>query len=86
MDPMMTCRELTEFLIDYHSGELPPEERARFEAHLTECADCVQYLRSYEETIRLARGALGDDDAPVPASVPEDLVRAILASRSSDRR
>ena len=30
---MITCRELTDFLIDYTSGDLPPNQRAEFERH-----------------------------------------------------
>jgi len=81
----MTCHELNEFLIDYHSGDLHPEERARFEAHLALCSDCVAYLRGYEETIRLGKGAYGQPDDPVPADVPDELVRAILAARPRAR-
>ena len=77
----MTCRELTEFIIDYRSGALSPDVRAQFEAHLAECRDCVTYLKSYGETIRLARGAYGKPDDPIPADVPEKLVEAILAAR-----
>lgn len=77
----MTCRQLTEFIIDYRSGTLAPEERAEFEAHLAECRDCVHYLRSYDDTVRLARATAEHPDDPVPADVPEDLVRAILAAR-----
>ena len=50
-----------------------------FEQHLAECRDCVAYLRTYAETIRLARETR-DADA-LPAGVPEDVVRAILAAR-----
>ena len=73
----LTCRDLAEFVADYQSGELAPEVRAAFDEHLAECPDCVTYLRTYADTIRLARGAAG----PVPVAVPEQLVRAILAAR-----
>jgi anti-sigma factor RsiW len=73
-----TCRELVDFVGDYLAGDLPPDVRSAFDAHLAECPDCVAYLRSYEDTIRLARGAGAD---PVPAPVPTSLVRAILAAR-----
>ena len=76
----LTCRELTEFLADYFADELRPDERSLFEGHLAECPDCVAYLRSYAETMRLAKDAYDDD--PVQAGVPEQLVRAILAARA----
>jgi anti-sigma factor RsiW len=78
----MTCKQLTEFIMDYRSGALPPAVRVEFEAHLAACADCVRYLKTYEDSIRLARGAFGAPDDAVPADVPEELVQAILAVRS----
>jgi anti-sigma factor RsiW len=75
----LTCRELADFLGDYVSGELSPEVRMVFEEHLAECPDCVTYLRTYEDAIRLARNAVGSD--PVPPTVPAELVQAILAAR-----
>ena len=77
----MTCRELVEFLSASLAGELAREERRRFEEHLADCPECARYLRSYEETIALARGAFAHPDDPVPAEVPEELVRAVLAAR-----
>ena len=73
----LTCRDLAEFVDDYRSGELPPDVRATVDEHLAECPDCVAYLRTYADTIRLARDAA----EPAPADVPERLVRAILAAR-----
>lgn len=76
----MNCRELIEFLVDYRDGHLPPEQRAEFERHLAICGPCVTYLKTYEQTIRLAKCCCGED-RPVPADVPEELVKAILAAR-----
>ena len=81
----MTCREVNEYILDYRSGHLSPEECARFEAHLARCPDCVEDLRSYEETIRLGKGAFSHPDDPVPADVLDELVRAILAARPRAR-
>ena len=62
----LTCRDLADFLADYFAGELSLDERSVFEGHLAECPDCAAYLRSYAETIRLARGAYADDPLPGP--------------------
>jgi anti-sigma factor RsiW len=78
----MTCRELTDFLADYESGDLDAKQKARFEDHLAECPDCVTYLRSYRDTIRLVKDACRDPDDPVPPEVPEELVRAIREARA----
>jgi anti-sigma factor RsiW len=73
----MTCEELTGFLADYLDGELPAATRSTFEAHLTVCAACVEYLRTYRDTIRLGRTACEDE----AADAPETLVRAVLDAR-----
>jgi len=75
----MTCRQLSEFLMQYISGELPAELRAVFAAHLASCPECLAYVPSYEATVRLAQ-QVGDDDAAL-GTVPEKLVGAILAAR-----
>jgi anti-sigma factor RsiW len=81
----MTCREFAEFVWKYISGELPPDERFRFDAHLAICPECVHYLSTYEATIRMGREALLDPDAELPDEVPEELVQAILHARSGGR-
>jgi anti-sigma factor RsiW len=78
----MTCREFTSFIADYLSGELTPDVRARFDRHLSLCDNCTQYLADYERTMALGRGLFERDDM-LPPDVPESLVAAILASRST---
>lgn len=75
------CREFIEFIGQYIADELSPEERAKFEFHLTHCAPCVRYLQSYKETIKIGKIALAPSDDPVPTDVPEELIQAILHSR-----
>ena len=77
----MTCRELVDFLADYVADELPGSERPLFDAHLAGCPECVSYLDGYRATIRLGKGAFARPGDPVPATVPEKLVQAILAAR-----
>lgn len=77
----MTCQELVEFLMQYLDGELSPEECAAFEEHLGECPDCIVYLETYRETVRVGRMVCKCPNDPVPADVPEELIRAILAAR-----
>ena len=78
--PLLTCRELIDFIGAYLDDELSEAERERFEDHLAVCPSCVDYLASYRETVRLEAAALGRDDEP-PVDVPEELVRAILGAR-----
>ena len=78
----MTCREFIEFLWKYESDELSSEEREQFDYHLTRCPPCVRYLQSYRETIKIGKVTLTLTEEPVPADVPEDLIQAILLSRT----
>lgn len=78
--PRLTCKEFIDFLDNYVDGTLAAERRARFDAHLVACPQCVDFLRTYRETIRLARG--GHHDETIPAEVPEELIQAVLRARS----
>ena len=81
----MTCREFAELLADYLAGGLAGDPRAQFEHHLTLCPNCQRYLDGYRATVRLGKAAFADGDAPLPADVPEDLVKAILAAHGKQR-
>jgi anti-sigma factor RsiW len=75
----MTCRELTDFLMDYLSDELPAAVRGAFDHHLALCPNCVIYLESYRFAIRAGKTAYGGEGQD--EALPEDLVQAILAAR-----
>ena len=77
----MTCRELADFIADYLSEALPGDTRTQFEHHLGDCSNCVMYLDGYRQAVKLGQAAFDDPDAPVPDTVPEELVKAILAAR-----
>ena len=82
----MNCREFIDFLLDYLAGDLPPDTLALFHEHIAECPDCVAYLDSYEQTVKLVCGACRDLAETVPTEVPEDLIQAILLVRQSSSR
>lgn len=77
----MTCQQLIEFIGRYRDNELAAEERTEFDRHLAVCPSCVAYLKTYEQTVLLAKASA---DEPVPPDVPESLVKAILASKTQD--
>ena len=79
--PYITCRELIDFLYLYLENELSRERRQEFERHLGVCGPCRAYIREYEASIRLGKDAFADPDRPADETAPEELVRAILASR-----
>ncbi len=80
----LTCREFIEFLDDYLSETQAAEVRADFESHLSVCPYCVDYLRTYEDAIKLGKCVHCDDEHPdqLPPDVPEELVQAILTARA----
>lgn len=59
--PDLTCAELVELVTDYLEGVLPPEERIRFERHLTICPGCVRYVEQFRRTVALT-GTLREED------------------------
>jgi len=82
---LITCRELIETLDDYVEDRMGGRAREAFEAHLPLCPDCESYLASYRRTVEYGRAAFADLPAAPPAEVPEELILAILAARTSDR-
>ena len=79
----MTCREFVEFLWRYIDNNLSPTERTTFDDHLAKCPHCAKYLQQYQEATHLSKAAVAASDAPVPTEVPEDLIQAILKSRTN---
>jgi anti-sigma factor RsiW len=77
---MITCQKLVDFLLDYVSKELPEEQRRAFEEHLALCPPCVTYMKTYLQSVEMARKTLQAEQAEAPP-LPEALVKAILAAR-----
>jgi anti-sigma factor RsiW len=73
-------------MADYLAGELPAAVGTAFNRHLELCLNCRNYLAGYEETVKLGKAAFDDDNAAVPATVPEQLVKAILDARTRRER
>ncbi len=77
---MMTCKDIADFLSEYLDRTLPWSQRLVFRLHLLLCRDCRRYLDSYQKTDH-AICQLKDPGTSQEESVPEDLVKAILAAR-----
>jgi anti-sigma factor RsiW len=77
----VTCREFADFIMDYLAGELPVDTREPFEWHLSRCHNCQEYLAQYKNTVTAGRLAFRNLDEELPAEVPDDLVKAVLAAR-----
>jgi anti-sigma factor RsiW len=71
-DPLV-CKEFVELVTDYLEGTLPPDQRARMDAHMAECDGCAGYL----EDMRRIVGTLQATPAPPPDDATRDaLLRA----------
>lgn len=53
-----TCKDATNLLLEFMSGELDPETNLEFEKHLEVCPDCVAFLNTYRKTVELTRSFL----------------------------
>jgi anti-sigma factor RsiW len=81
----VTCQEFVDFLMAYLDDELETDVRRVFEDHIGACPPCLAYLDTYRETVRLGKTVCGADDS-LPDDVPDELVRSILAARTSGSR
>ena len=80
----LSCRELIDLLAEYRTNTLDPETNRQADTHLLSCSACVEYLRSYEQTIRLAKNVLRS-----PSEAADDVdtfVQEILLTQVGARR
>ena len=52
MNNEFSCQEMIEVVTNYLDDALPPDERQRYERHLSYCAGCSTYVDQMRETIR----------------------------------
>ena len=69
----ISCQELVELVTAYLEDALPPDERRRFENHLSACPHCRLYLEQMRQTIA-ATGTLTEEI--IAPSAREELLRA----------
>jgi anti-sigma factor (TIGR02949 family) len=49
----ISCQEIVELVTDYLEGALSRDERKAFEAHLSGCPNCTNYLDQMRQTMSL---------------------------------
>jgi anti-sigma factor RsiW len=69
----LTCKELVELVTEYLENTLPPEERTRFEAHISTCHSCTSFVEQMRHTIQLT-GKLSEE------SLSESTAKKLLAT------
>ena len=52
MNIEFSCQEMIEVVTNYLDDAQAPDERQRFERHLSRCAGCSTYIDQMRETIR----------------------------------
>jgi anti-sigma factor RsiW len=73
----ITCEQVTALLIDYVAGDLDPATSLVLEQHVQNCPDCIAFLRTYRESIRLSRTLRYED---IPAEL-QDRLHAFLRQK-----
>ena len=63
-----TCEEMVELVTDYLEGSLSRRDRRRFEAHLSGCDHCTEFLEQMRTTIALTGSFVDDELSPVRQS------------------
>lgn len=71
----IVCRQAVELVTDYLEDALPRRERERFEAHLSACPHCREYLEQIRATIALAGRVEPDSLGPEVRDELIDLYR-----------
>jgi predicted anti-sigma-YlaC factor YlaD len=81
MPGMLTCEEVDDFLYRFNEGSLSYSENLKFKLHLSMCRECRDYVNKYKETIQVSKEIF--IKANQIENVPEDLIQAILKSRTT---
>jgi anti-sigma factor RsiW len=77
----MNCREIEEFAPLYLSGEMDPDQRARFQAHLAQCRSCQEELNQQVVIDARFREALSGE-LPDARSLDQSVRGRISAQRA----
>ena len=71
----LTCQQAVALVTAYLDGDLAPDARELFEAHLSECDHCAEHLKQIEVTMAVAGRVRDDDLDPLAREDLMDLYR-----------
>jgi len=63
----LTCRDVVELATEYFEASLPPEQSARFAAHVAGCRGCETYLRQLRITVDIVHTVADGASADISA-------------------
>jgi anti-sigma factor RsiW len=78
----LPCAVFVEMITDYLDGALPPDLRARLEAHLRICPGCTSVLDQIRRVVQLAGRLTEDDVETLTPTDRQQLLAAFRAARS----
>lgn len=59
-----TCKQITDLLFDYLNDKMSPNLKRDFQQHLRICPDCVNFLKTYKNTVSLSRAIRPEEIPP----------------------
>jgi anti-sigma factor RsiW len=71
-----TCGHTHKLLFDFAEGTLEPTIARKLEAHLQDCPECLEFVRTYREAKRLSH-ELGRLEREIPPELERKLVEFI---------
>jgi anti-sigma factor RsiW len=80
----LVCQQAVELVSDYLEGALSRADRRRYEAHLTGCPHCTEYLAQMRKTIELVGTLTPGDLTPQMQDDFIGLYRQWRADRPTD--
>ncbi len=69
----MSCKELVELVTEYLEDSLAPSDREQFDAHMSNCVGCTDYLAQMRLTLQLS-GRI--EEGSLDTAVREELLEA----------
>ena len=76
MKDFFNCKECVELLTDYLEGTLDSYTKSRLDEHLSACAPCINFVKTFEKTSEITK-VLREQRVDVPSEV-QDRVKTFL--------
>jgi predicted anti-sigma-YlaC factor YlaD len=83
LNPILTCEEVVDLLADDLDRSLPTTLYLKFQLHLSLCASCRRFRRTYGRTVRMVRAVKVAENRVELATLPDELVRRIVLRRQT---